>query len=534
MVGRVPLVMTSVSELLSEHVVLDLDCLDRIYLHAYVPNLQVSGQVVRFMTDHLGLKIPSPAVMEKIGNRFRDAVAAFAKMHAVPVVRFVKGDRHIDVIRPFMDKAPGPGVVAIGVAQEFQSVFTATKRKTANGAPLFSFAKADRRVSVYYFYVWDRDFGPGFIKLCSYFPYPAKVWVNGHEWAKRQADKAGLGYTALANGFAACDDPSRLQKICDRLGAAQIQMFFERWMKIIPTPLSAVDRRGGYWWELSMRQIEVSRTIVFDAPRRARAFFEAVVADNIDIGRPDELKVVFNRRIRSDTKGEFATKVVTRGTDVTINAFYKHSRIKQYLKEGRALRIETVVNSPTDLGVQRRLTNLGELQDKARAANRRLLECERAGQGCAIETALWERCSQPSHEEGQRTGALRFGDPRVMALTGALCTSLVSVVGFTNKTLRGSVSSLLGAPYTQPQMTYDLRRLRLKGLVTRLPKSNTYTLTPDGQRVALFYTKLGRRLLPPLLAAHQPPAPPPLRQALRVIDTHITNYIDHAHLDHAA
>jgi len=123
-----------------------------------------------------------------------------------------------------------------------------------------------------------------------------------------------------------------------------------------------------------------SRTLVFDAPRHARAFFEATVSDNLDIGRPDEIKLIFSRQIYKNTKSEFATKVVTRGTDVTINAFYKHSRIKEYLKEGRALRIETVVNSPDDLGVKRRLTNLAELVGKARAANRRLLDVQRAGQ----------------------------------------------------------------------------------------------------------------------------------------------------------
>ena len=161
-----------------------------------------------------------------------------------------------------------------------------------------------------------------------------------------------------------------------------------------------------------MRQIEVSRTLVFDVPRRARAFFEASVADNLDIGRPDEIKLIFSRQIYKNTKSEFATKAVTRGTEVTVNAFYKHSRIKQYLKQGRALRVETVVNSPTDFGVPRRLIHLAELVEKAKGANRRLLELQRAGQGCAIETALWERISQPSLEEGQRTGALRFGDQR--------------------------------------------------------------------------------------------------------------------------
>ncbi len=524
----------NVNDLLDRHVVLDLACLDRIYLNAYVPNLQVSGQVVTFMKEHLGMPIPSPAIMEKIGNRFRDAVKKYAARNKIPLVRFSKGDRHIDVMRPYIDKATKPGVVAIGCAQEYQNVFSSARRTTANGAPSFSFAKADRRVSVFYFYVVDDDFGPGFIKLCTYFPYPGKVWVNGHEWAKRQADRAGLDYTALANGFATCTEPERLRAICDRLSDRNLQLFFERWMKVIPTPLGPADRAGGYWWELSMRQIEVSRTIVFDAPRRARGFFEALAADNLDIGRPDEIKLIFGRQIRKTTKGEFATKVVTRGTDVTINAFYKHSRIKQYLKEGRALRIETVVNSPTDLGVQRRISNLAELVAKAKAANDRLLDTQRAGQGCAIETALWERISQPSLQEGQRTGAIRFGDPRAMALAGALCIALNNVVGFTNKSLRVLVSQLLDATYSTTQMTYDLRRLRLKGLIVRVARSNTYTLTPEGQRFAITYTKLGNRVLPPLLAANQPPAPIELRQALRTIDRHVNDYLANARLKTAA
>jgi hypothetical protein len=389
-------------------------------------------------------------------------------------------------------------------------------------------------VSVYYFYVLDRDFGPGFIKLCSYFPYPAKVWVNGHQWAKRQATREGLAFTELANGFASCDDPAALQAICDRLGPADIQRFFDRWLARIPTPLGLADQAAGYWWELSMRQIEVSRTLVFDVPRRARGFFEALVADNLDLGRPDEVKLIFGRRIRKDTPGSFATKVVTRGVEVAVNVFYRHSRIKQYLKEGRALRVETVVNSPTDLGVQRRLRNLGELQAKARAANRRLLTIQRVGQGCAIQTATFERISQPSVQQGQPTAALRLGDPRVMALAGALCILLNTVVGFTNRSLRAQVSGLLGGAYSSAQMTYDLRRLRLKGLIRRIEHSNRYVLTPDGIRMAVFYTKLHHRLLGPLLAADRPPAPPDLRDALRVIDRRVDTYVQHARMGIAA
>ena len=211
--------VTDLNQLLDDHVVLDLQCLDRIYLNAYVPTLQVGGQVVTFLTQHLGYPIPSPALFANIGDRFRDGVKAFARRHQIPLFQFKKGQRKIDAMRPFLHAAGSAGVVAIGVAQEFQSVMAGYNRATRNpGAAHFGFHKADRRVTVYYFYVWDDEFGPGFIKLCSYFPYPAKVWVNGHEWAKRQAEAEGLGFTELANGFASCEDPARLQAICDRLG----------------------------------------------------------------------------------------------------------------------------------------------------------------------------------------------------------------------------------------------------------------------------------------------------------------------------
>jgi hypothetical protein len=305
-------------------------------------------------------------------------------------------------------------------------------------------------------------------------------------------------------------------------------------MGTVPTPLARPGDDGGYWWELSMRQVEVSRTIVFDAPRRARGFFEALVADNVGTGRPDEVKVIFGRQIYKNTKGEFSTRVVTRGTDVTVNVSYRESRIKQYLKEGRALRIETVVNEPNDLGCQRRLRNLDDLQGRARLANRRLLEVQRVGQSCAISTPLLERVALPTLAEGQRAPALRFGDPRVMALAGALCALVHVVVGFTNRSLCARVSPPLDGLYTSAQMTYDLRRLRLKGLIRRVPRSNRYVLTPDGLRWALFYTKVHDRLLGPLLDADKAPAPVELRQALRTIDDSVDRYVDAARIRPAA
>jgi hypothetical protein len=204
--------VVTVNDVLDGHVDLDLECLDRIYLNGYVPNLQVGGQVVSFMTAHLGNPIPSPAIMEKIGTGFRAAVDRFAADNKIAVVRFSKGDRKIEVMRAYLARQArtGPsGVAAIGTAQEFQNVFAATKRMGDNGVPWFSLTKADRRVTCFYFYLWDADFGPAFIKICAYFPYPIKVWLNGHEWAKRQATGVGIEFTELSNGFATCADPPR-------------------------------------------------------------------------------------------------------------------------------------------------------------------------------------------------------------------------------------------------------------------------------------------------------------------------------------
>src|SRR6476620_5979840 len=198
-------VPVTVNDVLEGHVALDLQCLDRLYLHGYLAQLQVGGQVIQFLS-HRGYPVPSPACLQQIGDAFRRSVASYADANHIPVVPLKSTDSNIDVMRRYLDPAARQGrsqVAAIGIAQEPQRVFIARQRDTDPAKPpQFSFDKKDRRVTVYYFYLWDHDFGPGFIKVCTYCPWPIKVWLNGHEWAKRQAAQAGIGFTELSNGFA--------------------------------------------------------------------------------------------------------------------------------------------------------------------------------------------------------------------------------------------------------------------------------------------------------------------------------------------
>jgi hypothetical protein len=521
--------VVTAADMVAGHVALDISCLDRLYLNGYVAKLQTPGGVVYFFHDHRGKPIVSPALFEPIGEKFRRDIRHWAQANGIPVIAFKAGERKAEVMAPYLDAAAASGrsqVAALGCAQEFQLVWTARKRATDPGAcPQFSFTKEQRRVSVFYVYIFDEQMGPGFIKICSYFPYPVKVWVNGHEWAKRQAAAAGIGFTALSNGFASCDDPARLQAICDWFGPGTVQVWFERWMAKIPLPLTDADRDGGYWWELSMRQVETSRTLVFDGDVHARAFFEALLCENMDLGRPENVELLFRRGQRLGRPafpplgGGFRTAIDRYCHMVTINVFYKNSRVKQYLKDGVALRIETVINSPDDLGCRRQLQNLPELQAKARAINARLMETEIAGQGTVLVSPVIERITRPTVTgDGRKAPALRFGDLRVQALAGAAAAMLFTVTGITNRSLRALMTGLLHRPYSMNQASYDLSRLARNGLIRRVPGRNRYTLTRDGLLFAHFYTKVYDHVLRPLMAPDRPNAPPELLAALDSLD----------------
>jgi hypothetical protein len=522
----------SVAELLDGHVTLDVECFDRLYLNAYVPALQTGGGVARFLREHRGHPIPSPALFARMGEAFRRAVADFCRERAVPFVRFRAGERKLEVMRPRLQAAREPGVVAVGTAQEVQWVTMGHEiGRTPAGVPHSGFAGAERRVTVYHFYIHDAEWGPGFLKLCAYFPYPGKVWLNGHEWAKRQLGKRGIAFTALSNGLASCADPAALGAICAALGPADVQRWFARWTTLLPLPLTRADRAGGYEWELSMKQVELSRTLVLDRPARARAFFDRLVEQNAGLGRPSEVELIFRRQVRRNTPGRFSTRIVTAGVEPRISIHYKGSRVKQYLKEGRAIRIESVINNPTDIGVKRRIAHLGELGALARAVNRRILAVQRVASAPSLTRSLFEQVTLPSPRAGTSRVALRYGEPRAMAVLAALCLCLHQVAGLRNRTLRPLVETLLGTPYPASRMSYDLWRLRTNGLLRRLPGRHVWVLTPEGIQVALFMTKSYRRVIDPLFAAAASPrGDPDLRRALRLIDATLTRFIDEAQI----
>jgi hypothetical protein len=467
----------SVAEILQNHVTLQLESIDRMYLNLYVPSLQYEGGVVKFFRGHRGQPIASSALMSPMTNSFVAATERFAEEHQIPLIPFEKHQRKEAVmaeqLRHFDQEE---GVVFLGKAQEKAPVFRTEKRRNPQTGQRYPWiVRSTAMVNHYYWYCVDRDFGPFFLKFCSYFPYTAKLCVNGHEYAKRQLEREGISYQAL------------------------------------------------------------------DRPLSGRIFFEEILRENLDLGRPDQVQLIFDRRVNPRTPGRFRTRVLTEGVIPSLLVDYKSSRIKQYFKQVPGVsqvgaRTETTVNNPRDFYLGKRLGNLPALRQVGFQANRRLLEVERLSHDCAVGEEILHQLNRPLEVNGQRTSALRTTDLRVLALWHVLVWFRLLPCGFSNHDLREQVAVLTGQMPTtisQGRMTYDLRRLRLHGMIQRIPKTHRYRITPFGLRAALFFTRAHARLYRPSVtqfSANAPPVNARLALQFQKLEDTIHTYVQEANL----
>jgi hypothetical protein len=497
----------SAADVLARHVVFELECIDRVYCNLYVPKLQRDLGVVGFIREHLGRPVASTAVLHEKTEAFYAEIKAFAARGGIPVVDFRPGQRKDDVMRErlaqFLAGGRTEGVVFIGRAQEKVGVWATTRRRDAEGSSYPWIVRDSRVVTHWYFYCRDACAGPFFLKYCGYFPYNAKLCLNGNEYAKCMAARAGISFEPLDNGFAAVDDVAAVQAICDSFDESVIWDLAAKWTAILPCPFTAEDAAAGYRYEASVLQAEFSLTQVLDKPVTGRIFFEQLIRDNLDIGRPDRAGLIFGRRVIRKgpraTPGPFRTRIITEGVVPTLHIDYKHAKIKQYHKEGKALRTETTVNDTRDFGIGKRLHNLPALRAAGFAATRRLLDVQEISHDPADGEDIIARTCQPLiTPAGTRVAGLRLGDPRARALLQALCVFRLLPRGFANRDLRPVMAQLLGVPagtITPGKITYDLRRLRTHGLIERVPGTFRYQVTGDGITQALFLTRLHDRFL---------------------------------------
>ena len=379
------MVRKNVAEILHNHVTFELEAIDRMYLNAYVPSLQTGGGLVWFLKTQLNCRVPSTAMVAPMSYAFVEAIEQFVQTEGLDLVTFQKGQRKDDVAHQYLATFAGDeGVLFVGKAQEKASVFRTEKRCDTAGKKYPWIIRSTAMVNHYYVYILDKDFGPLFVKFCSYFPYPAKLCLNGHEWLKRQLTQREIPFEPLDNGIRSSGKAARVQRIADTLDAAKIDAVFRKWLRRLPHPFAPAHRAAGYRYQLSILQSEFALTQVLDRPVTGRCFFEEVIRENLDLGRPDQMQLIFDRKVTRRTPGGFRTRILTEGVVPSLHVQYKKSKVKQYHKEGQALRTETTINDTYDFTIGRALRNLPALREIGFAANRRLLHVESLSHDCLI------------------------------------------------------------------------------------------------------------------------------------------------------
>jgi hypothetical protein len=516
------------AEVLSGHVMLEVRCRDRVLLTFRQPRLQYGQGIHGFFCHHRGNQFASSALMMPMTERFAAGIRHYIDTRRLDLVRFAKGQGKDQVAREYLaGKSGGEQILFVGVAQEKARIWRTSQRRDLATGKRYPWLYQDQAmVNHWYFCGFDADPGPFYIKFCGYFPCTGQIYLNGHEYARQQCLKEGIAFTALDNAFGTASDAAAVQRICDGLTGQKIYRFAGKWLARLPRPFTRDDEDADYRWQLSVQQVEFSTTMALDRPLNGRIFSEQLIRDNLDIGRPDKVNLVFGRTIRQHGKfqapGTFRTQVITSGTCPYIYLFYKKTQVKQYLKEGRALRTETTLNQPRDLGIGKELTNLATMATAGYAASRRLLDAGRISHDPAAGAAALEMLTSPVISTAcTRVPGMRFPGPRVQALLAACCALALRPAGFTSRDLRHILAPQLGKdPGDMPggQISYDLRRLRARQIIKRIPHSRSYQVTADGLSTALFFTRLTRRVIIPGLAqiaGASPPPGSPLRQADR-------------------
>ena len=536
-------VARSVADVLDDHVVFEVESIDRMYLNVWQPRLAYGGGVQGFFVGHRGYHYASTALMDPMTKAFVADIHGFVAARGLELVSFAKGQRKDDLAQEFLAKfTDEEGVLFVGRAQEKAGVWRTQRRYSpSTGGSYAWLVRSSAFINFFYFYCVDADFGPFFLKFSTYFPYTAKLCINGNEWAKRQAAKAGIGFEPLDNGFAACrrrgrgaGDLRQPRPGTHRRAAAQ--MAGDPAQPVHPRgrdrrlPLRAVDPAGGVLPDPDARppglRADLLRAGAARQPRHRPP-------------RPDQpgLRPAHHPQRPHATPGRFRTRVITHGVIPSLHVDYKNTKIKQYHKEGRALRTETTINDTRDFGLSKRLTNLPALRQIGFTANRRLLGVQRLSHDPIRGAQAFTELTAPIiTDTGTRIPGLRFGDARVHALLQALLIHRLLPHGFTNRELRTLIAPLLGTTtedITAGKMTYDLRRLRAHGLIARIPRTRRYQITDTGLSHALLFTHAHDHLLRTGLAEitdPDPPAPSRLRAADRAYQTAFDDLARYAHL----
>jgi hypothetical protein len=491
-----------------DSIVFAYSCFDRMILKGCIMpfNYPTCGGTIRwFLRTHRHVE-PSRATFATLARDYHQWVDHYAEDQGIDIVAAERDTRRETLVEPYFQQlGKRTGVAVILRAREPERVAWYYARAK-------HIAVQRRYIDHYYFYLNDAQCGRMYLRICPYFPCNISVWLNGHHWLASRLRQEGVDFKMRDNLFIACARPERLQELSDAFAPADVVAAVEPWLAHLLPCFSDAERQQGFRHQLYMAQMEYCHNLIFTNRRALDRLFERLLDANRALGHPDKLAAIFHRgKFHADTRiGKTTVRMSSQRVPV-ISSRFKQTEIKQYAKGSSdphghgALRTESTVYQLSDLSLAKNINNLAKVRQTLDQANERYLSVQQDVLASYVDRGQLEQLRQPSvSATGRRVPGLHIDDPRLMAVWQAvLCFAyLVGKGVFRTKDLLVDVQHALNNPqYTLNQLRYDLSKLRGKGLVARVPESQTYQVSSEGYRLGIFHLKLYQQLYAPLTAA---------------------------------
>lgn len=480
-------------------------CFDRLLLNAAIQPFQQPERVMGFFWSYRQLYPVSRQILRDIATQYHNWVQYCSRKSGAPLLDAPEEEKREQFVSPYFQRVQSDRIVVILKAREPARILVSiAKSAHEQGHLLYK----RRWVDQYNFYIHDRAWGRMFVRLCPYFPFPARVYLNQHSWLAQCLEKQGMRFSRCANAFLRCSDPEQLQQLADSLQPQDITRCAQKWLTYLVPFFSARERReAGVQHRLFFAQVEYCDNLIFKRRAALDRLGERLLDANRTIGRPDSLCLIFGRRIQKRYQGKLQTVIedMHLGNPV-LRAHYGNGFAKQYVRDDRLLRTELATNNVYDYGVNKAIENLPQLRERATAILDRYLDAQQDILETFVDRGELRRLSQPTQtKKGRRIPGLKLDHPRQLALMQALVRFAHLAAGgtFTTRELHPQVAQALGLAPDQYQLTalrYELSKLRAKGLVEKVPHSHRYRLLPEGYRLCVLYLKLFEKIYAPLTA----------------------------------
>jgi hypothetical protein len=501
------------------------DCVDRVALNAYFGMGQTGGGLRVWWRALYG----SDADLDdnhlmRLAGRFSRRLRAWAKANNVPVDYSSPGERKHDIAAEYLASHDvKPGLFMILVSKAPALVWEAQMTSTGKLGQLVQ-KQPWPYVNHYSFHILDPDWGHLTIKMSGHPPFGAQVMLNGHEYVACQAQKAGVGFTKQDNCFTTIDNAAELAQFADTLSqpetAGRLRQLCERWI-YTACLCFALDleeqKRSAFHYQYSVYQMEYSRNLLFSSGGQMEQMFQSLIDRSrvpLDLNR---VKTIFGDKHRphydkrKKNPQRWGVVVETPAYDVTIfKVHYGKMTLKIYSKGERVLRSEVIVHNTREYRWGRSLPCFPEIVTRLKDILERFLNAVGCINACFVSDETLEKLPEPAQIGQTRVGGIDLNKLRMRRVAEAVLALSASPAGFTASDLARQVHSMTGqaeSEYGPRRAAYDIKKLRAKGMVTRIGKSRRYETVPEGIRSLTALLVLREKIIRPLLAASGQPAP---------------------------